>query len=302
MILNQNYLIKTILIFLTSLNLSGSLFAQWQTEYPVYPLTTGEWNDTKPTFSTESQEIIFVSNRHGRQGLYSLSLKDNDVKEIYKDSIEFVNYTIHKKNGQLLAVSKDGLGYWIGSEGKATAAKAINKRAYKIESLGLNTTGTLLCFIGKRENSLYPTLFTYDRKYDNINPHFGKQKGMNNPNWSPKSEYIIYDITNQDYKTSHLEIRRWDGSYITEIKADSAQLKDANWGVSSTKFICVARTASYHYLFLMQLDGTLKEVILRSEKPLSHPDWSDDGTKIVVVMEGEDQKSHLLLIDLQTFD
>ncbi len=276
------------------------MHSQWQSQYTVVPLTDGGWNDSKPKFTSDGQQIIFVSNRENKQGIFSIYLKDNQIESLCSDSSAFTDFTIHRRNQQILAVNSDGLAYWIASNGKATAAKAINKRAYFIGSPSLNTTGNLLCFIGKNENSLYPTLFTYDRKYDNLNTHFGNQKGVSNPDWSPKSDFIIYNINNEDYKTSHLEIKRWDASFITTIQSDTVQLKDANWGASSTKFICVGRTAFYHYLFILHVDGTLKEVVFKSERPLSQPDWSDDGTKIVVVLEENDFQKKLLLIDLQS--
>lgn len=298
--LRPHLAVKTFLIFLCLFKSAGCVYSQWQSEYPVIPLTDGEWNDSKPTFTADGQKIIFVSNRDNNQGIFSICLENNQVEALSSDSLSFSDFTIHKENQQILAVSSDGLAYWIGSNGKTFPAKAINNRAYRIASPSLNTTGNLLCFIGKNENSLYPTLFTYDRKYDNLNTHFGNQKGVNHPDWSPKSDYIIYNIDNEYYKTSYLEIKRWDASYITTIQSDTVQLKDANWGASSTKFICIGHTAFYYYLFILHVDGTLKEVVFKSERPLSQPDWSDDGTKIVVVMEEKELHKKLLIIDLQS--
>lgn len=273
--------------------------AQLTSSYTMKLIAVAESYVFKSQFNADSDKIFYLSNSSEKSQLFEFDLLNDSINHISDFKSLVLDFEVHPVTKNFLIVANDTSYQLIDNAGNQLKESKLNNRNAKFLQPVFNSNGNLLAFLGKTNPKDAFSMMTYDFKYDNLNQHFKHSENAHEPDWSPKSDYLSYHEFNPINNTSLIQIVGWDGRPLFQIKSDTVKLSNANWGVSSTKFLCVAVNDYFYYIFVLRTDGQHVETVLKSKFPLSDPDWSPDGKKISVTVSPLDGLKQLWIIDLE---
>jgi hypothetical protein len=273
--------------------------SQLVSSYSMKLIAETENSDFKSQFNTNSDKLFYVLNSWEKAGLIVYDLINDTSSCSVSQNNTIIDFEVHPITKRFLIISNETNYSMIDSIGNDLIESKLKKRNIMLLEPAFNSNGNLLAFLGKVNRQDNFSLMTYDLKYDNLNQHFDPSDKVHEPDWSPKSDYLSYHKESPLNNTSLIEIVGWDGKPAFQIQSDTVKLSYANWGASSTKFICIASNDYFYYIFVMRTNGNHSETILKSKYPLSYPDWSGDGKKISVTVNTMDGIKQLWVIDLE---
>ncbi|MDY0077132.1 MAG: hypothetical protein RBR87_07625 [Bacteroidales bacterium] len=171
----------------------------------------------------------------------------------------------------------------------------IPERIVKASAPQFNHEGNLLLFIGQRQSQQHSHIYTYDFKYDNLN-QLTRNTVAENPRWSPSDKFISFST--KDGLVKKIVLLNWYGAVDKEIKNDSLNLIDANWGDSDYKMIYVGYNERRHYLIRSRLNGNGISVLMESDFALSNPIWIPNSEKVLVTCTNYAGERMILVLNL----
>lgn len=287
-----------IVLFLL-LSFTFSLQAQIQSDYNLKLIEGQFQNVNYPGFDIHLPMLYFVAENDSGRFVYHLSLADQ-IKQATSTGCRAGRFFLTAEN-KFMLIDVTGKLTECGTSKLAKHWQILSNRVSQMEEAALNNYGNLLALYGKVNKNDRNHLMTYDLKYDNlnvINCHSSSGKELS---WSPQSAYLSYTIPESYESKRGIGICRWDGSCVSQIRSDTVELSGAKWGLSTTKFACIAKSGSSSYIFVLKTDGSLVEKVLQTSMSITSIAWSPNGLYMAAILQKEDENTNeLWLIDLES--
>lgn len=287
-----------IVLFL-SLSFTYCLQAQIQSDYNLKHIEGQFQNVNYPGFDIHLPMLYFVAENDSGRFVYRLSLADQ-IKQATSTGCKAERFFLTAENNFML-IDVTGKLAECGTSKLEKQWQTLSNRVSQIEEAALNKHVNLLALYGKVNQNDRNHLMTYDLRYDNLNTIYCHSSSGKELSWSPQSAYLSYTIPESYESLRSIGICRWDGSCVTQIRSDTVELSGAKWGLSSTKFACIAKSGSSSYIFVLKTDGSLVEKVLQTSMSIISIAWSPNGLYLAAILQKEDENTNeLWLIDLES--
>jgi Tol biopolymer transport system component/cytosine/adenosine deaminase-related metal-dependent hydrolase len=213
------------------------------------PLTQGMAFDGQPRFSPDGSRIVFVSDRSGGQGVWTMALDKTDTVQVTSGKTALYQSPDWTPDGRYIVVSRDGQGpgrlhlyHKDGGSGKSLID----------EPSGLRTTGPTLTPDGRyiwfaRRNGTWTynspmsewQLGVYDRDTGEWTVRTFRYGGAVRPTLSPDGKWLVYGTRHIDetgLRIRNLETgeEEWLAYPVQRDEQEAAATRDALPGMSFT--------------------------------------------------------------------
>ncbi len=230
-------------------DLLGDLYTMPFSGGKATPLTQGMAFDGQPRFSPDGSRIVFISDRSGGQGVWTMTLDKSDTVQVTSGKTALYQSPDWAPDGNYIVVSRDGEGpgrlhlyHKDGGSGKSLIE----------EPSGLRTTGPAVSPDGRyiwfaRRNGTWTynspmrewQLAVYDRDTGEWTTRTFRYGGAIRPTLSPDGQWLVYGTRHIDetgLRIRNLETgeEEWLAYPVQRDEQEAAATRDALPGMSFT--------------------------------------------------------------------
>lgn len=295
----KHYGLKILILLFISV-FANSGYGQYLKIESAYNITKSKGDDLVPSWSKDSKQIVFQSNRNGNWDIFQYDLLSDTI-------IQLTN-TIHNEQYPVMLEKPSRLVYTSDSDNEehiyyfdllTGKEEPVMKREINGKAASFPDSEYLFYCLGYDELLKKWGLYRYEFKYNSLKYILPLSSDSHLPKVSDDGEYILYVARNYNNTRDVLNIINWYGN--NNLKVSDYNFSDVSWYPGGLKIIFVSdKDNKEGEIYTIWKDGSHLERLTEDELSIKNPVISPDGKYLAVSVLATDYFD-LFIIPLEDY-